>query len=87
MTLNKQEILELELLLEIEEFKNKKPEIKVKKLSPRQIAESSGDKHYFTGQPCKKGHIEPRLVSSKECVVCHKNKEWNRNNPNKPQRN
>jgi 5-methylcytosine-specific restriction endonuclease McrA len=31
-----------------------------------------GDKFYFTGKPCKAGHIELRYVSSRQCSVCIK---------------
>jgi ribosomal protein L3 len=27
-------------------------------------------KWYFTGKPCKKGHIAPRLKSNRSCKVC-----------------
>lgn len=27
--------------------------------------------HYFTGKPCKYGHIAPRFTSSGNCTVCH----------------
>lgn len=30
-----------------------------------------GLKYYFTGIPCKHGHIVERLVSSYDCKVCH----------------
>lgn len=39
-------------------------------LLSREDAEKSGLKHYFTGQPCKHGHIAPRRVSSTDCTVC-----------------
>ena len=29
---------------------------------------------YFTGKPCKNGHIEKRLTSNGQCYVCSKNK-------------
>lgn len=28
---------------------------------------------YFTGQPCKNGHISERFTSSSICIVCHRN--------------
>lgn len=28
--------------------------------------------HYFTGKPCKNGHVSPRLTSSRQCMECHK---------------
>lgn len=39
---------------------------------PRTRAEAAslGIKHYFTGQPCKRGHMEKRLTSSGQCKEC-----------------
>jgi len=36
----------------------------------RHEAKLRGDTHYFTGIPCKNGHIEKRLVSSGSCMEC-----------------
>lgn len=36
----------------------------------RQAAKTAGLTHYFTGRPCKRGHIDKRLVSSCACVTC-----------------
>ncbi len=36
----------------------------------RAEAKSVGDKHYFTGQPCKRGHIAKRVVSTSNCCEC-----------------
>lgn len=33
-------------------------------------AEAVGLKHYFTGKPCKFGHLAPRYVSTGRCVPC-----------------
>ncbi len=33
-------------------------------------AKAAGDKTYFTGKPCRKGHIALRFVSTRSCVVC-----------------
>ena len=40
-------------------------------------------KTYFTGIPCKRGHIAKRLVSTRACLECQKiaNKEWRERNP------
>jgi len=40
---------------------------------------------YFTGKPCKHGHICERYVSSYHCVECGKDraKKWIKNNPEK----
>lgn len=40
----------------------------------RKQAKQSGDRLYFTGKPCKRGHVAPRWVSSKTCVGCEREK-------------
>jgi group I intron endonuclease len=37
----------------------------------RQGAKDKGEKHYFTGEPCKHGHIAPRLTKG-ACTACRK---------------
>lgn len=37
----------------------------------RKEAKATGLKRYFTGKPCKRGHVVEQLVSSCECVRCH----------------
>jgi 5-methylcytosine-specific restriction endonuclease McrA len=48
----------------------------------REAAKAAGLKTYFTGEPCKSGHMEPRTVSNKNCVQCQKRHaaKWHRNN-------
>lgn len=43
------------------------------------------DKFYFTGKPCKHGHISKRLSSTKTCYECHKirTKSWRDRNKEK----
>jgi hypothetical protein len=36
----------------------------------RQQAIANGEKHYFTGKPCKHGHVAPRHVLQNRCVTC-----------------
>jgi hypothetical protein len=36
----------------------------------RQIAKQNGDKTYFTGLPCKHGHVGSRYTSNAICVTC-----------------
>lgn len=36
----------------------------------RQSALASGERRYFTGMPCKHGHISERLVSTRACCKC-----------------
>ena len=33
-------------------------------------AKAQGLKHYFTGKPCKHGHVDLRLVSNESCEEC-----------------
>jgi hypothetical protein len=53
----------------------------------RKEAKARGLKQYFTGKPCKRGHISKRLLSTGVCLECSKiscsnfyveNKEYNR---------
>jgi hypothetical protein len=39
--------------------------------STRKQAKAQGLKHYFTGLPCKNGHISQRTTSDYTCVVCN----------------
>ena len=36
----------------------------------REQAQEQGLKHYFTGKPCKHGHVDIRQVSSESCMEC-----------------
>jgi 5-methylcytosine-specific restriction endonuclease McrA len=48
-------------------------------------AKASGAKFYFTGKPCKRGHITKRDVSTRCCDECRKivGREWVNNNRDK----
>jgi hypothetical protein len=48
----------------------------------RQNALANGLKHYFTGKPCKHGHIATRFASTKQCSECVKAyyKQWKAEN-------
>jgi len=35
-----------------------------------QEARDLGHKHYFTGRPCKRGHLSKRFTSTRQCVDC-----------------
>jgi 5-methylcytosine-specific restriction endonuclease McrA len=39
-------------------------------LGERHAAKIRGDKHYFTGKPCSRGHIALRSVRNGSCQVC-----------------
>ena len=41
-----------------------------KMLIERDVAEAQGLTYYFTGKPCKRGHIDYRFVSSGGCKRC-----------------
>ena len=51
-------------------------------LPTRELAKKLGAKHYFTGQPCKNGHIEPRFTASFACMACAANKQHAENMSN-----
>jgi len=38
-------------------------------------AKEKGLKRFFTGEPCKYGHISERLVSKHTCIECKQEKE------------
>lgn len=40
----------------------------------RMAAKAAGLKHYFTGKPCKRGHIDRRYVASFCCMTCQREK-------------
>ena len=40
------------------------------KIISRTEALAAGLKHYFTGKPCRRGHVALRLVSICACVEC-----------------
>jgi hypothetical protein len=44
---------------------------KCKKLAEAKL---NGFVRYFTGRPCKKGHVCERLVSDRSCVICNAEK-------------
>jgi hypothetical protein len=46
-----------------------------------QEAQVRGLKRFFTGDPCKRGHVSERLVSNRECCECSREKR--RKNPDK----
>lgn len=40
--------------------------------SALQRAKAAGDKTYFTGTPCKRGHVADRWVATRTCVLCQR---------------
>ena len=53
-------------------------------LTPEQ-AKCAGRTTYFTGKPCKYGHLSPRWVSTRTCTKCSidRYKAWSKNNVEK----
>lgn len=53
--------------------------------SSRKAALAAGEKSYFTGNPCVKGHVSARRSKTGECLECRKLKlvEWRKDNPAK----
>ena len=53
--------------------------------STRKLALEKGEKQYFTGIACVKGHIAPRRAKTGECIDCRKLFliEWRKKNPEK----
>lgn len=51
----------------------------------RAAAKAAGSKRYFTGKPCKYGHIAPRLSSNGTCFSCASiaAAKWHKDNPEK----
>jgi hypothetical protein len=51
----------------------------------RDAARTLGLKHYFTGKPCKHGHVAERNVSGGNCMECMRRRmrEWRAANPEK----
>jgi len=44
--------------------------------TPRQAAFTRRDRHYFTGVPCKNGHVARRYVSNGACIICMHEIRW-----------
>lgn len=40
----------------------------------RKTAKNNGMTRFFTGIPCKNGHLAQRLTSTGKCLVCHRNR-------------
>lgn len=52
-------------------------------MTPRQAAIAAGAKRYFTGRPCKHGHVCERFVSSNACTQCTRERaaDYDKANP------
>lgn len=53
------------------------------KLLSRKEAKAKGLKRYFTGKPCKYGHVDERVAVSGVCMECSRIncRKWKRDNP------
>lgn len=48
------------------------------KLLAWSAARDAGEKHYFTGKPCKRGHISLRMTKGMSCMECNREKQAER---------
>jgi hypothetical protein len=48
------------------------------KLMAWSAARDAGEKHYFTGKPCKRGHISMRQTSGMACMECKREQQAER---------
>lgn len=55
------------------------------KMGIRKDAKAKGLKRYFTGKPCKNGHVDWRYTANAHCVSCAKMwlLKWREANPQK----
>lgn len=57
----------------------------------RAEARNQGLKRYFTGKPCKRGHVCERIVSSLTCMECDRERQaanpWHKKNPDRHREN
>lgn len=60
-------------------------DVSTQTLISREDALLQGLPKYFTGKPCRKGHVAYRYVCSRACLVCHSshNSDYRRSNPEK----
>jgi len=52
---------------------------------PRAEAKARGLTRYYTGNPCKRGHVSSRIVTDASCAACknEKRREWTKANPDR----
>ena len=56
-------------------------------LVKRMVAKNLGLPHYSTGEPCRHGHVSPRLVSTRQCIECLRLRESHKTKPSIDTRN
>jgi hypothetical protein len=51
----------------------------------RMRAKAAGEKHYFNGRPCKRGHVAKKYTSTGDCTECARERDiaWYHANPSK----
>ncbi len=51
----------------------------------REVARAQGLKRFFTGEPCKRGHVAERQCCNRHCVECERERtrNWRAANPEK----
>ena len=54
------------------QFSFPQPLLSYMEMISRKHAKTAGLKRYFTGKPCKNGHVVERLVMNKACITCHR---------------
>lgn len=56
------------------------------KIFSAKMARSMGLKRYFSGEPCKRGHVAERQASNNECIECRRedHASWHANRVRKP---
>lgn len=55
-----------------------------KRIEIKERAKSLGLSRFFTGVPCKRGHLSERLVSNGNCLECLKLRDYRKNGPKNP---
>lgn len=77
-----------------EHSRSRQAEVQERQIITRAEAKALGLKRYFTGKPCKRGHVAERYSNDQSCVSCKAEdraankeqnaayfREWRKNNP------
>lgn len=51
-------------------------------MSERSVAQLAGERHYFTGHPCSRGHVAKRRTVNGSCTECERENDCKRVRPN-----
>lgn len=54
----------------------------------RHAAKQAGEKTYFTGEPCVRGHVSARQTTTRKCIECRREEDraWYHNNKDEARR-